>query len=203
MKLTVPTSWNDISIAQFQQLHKLHVSKLAEDDAIDYLVTLISICCNEKYETIAQFSIDQIRTVGAKLSFVNVMPAQKKIQQSIQLEKEYVCQLAIEKVSAGQYIDLKSYVKAGVVENIHNILTVFYIPRMEKYCQTPPSETSKKFLDSVSIADAYPIAVFFWNLVNNSMEIIQDSLLTETTNQIRKALELQVQTMDSTIITAG
>jgi len=202
MKLTVPTSWQDITVEQFQRIHKLNTSDLAKEDPIDYLLSLISICCKESYETISKFSIEQINTVGARLQFIQAMPPQKKIEQVIKLNREYLCELAIEKISAGQYIDLKNYIKHGVIENIHNILTCFYIPRMEKYAQTKPEIIANQFL-KMSIADAYPIAVFFWNLVNSSMEIIQDYLVSETMDQIRKALALQVQTTDSMSITVG
>lgn len=200
MKLTVPTSWQDISIGQFINLHKIQKGEL---DNIDYMLQIIAVCCKVKYEVAARMSIADIKNVVSKLDFINVMPAQKKIDKVITLDREYICDLAVEKISAGQYIDLKNYVKLGAIDNIHNILTVFYIPIGEKYCQTPAPDIAKVFLEKMSIADAYPIAVFFWNLVKDSMEIIQDSLVNETMDQIRKVLELATEKTHSTSIGVG
>ncbi len=201
MNLTVPTSWSEISIQQFMQLNKLNEAEL--EDSIDYMLQLIAICCKVKYEVVSRFSINDIKNVATKLEFVNTMPAQTGIKKSIKFDREYICGLSIEKISAGQYIDLKNYVKQGASENIHNILTIFYIPVGEKYCQTPVKETAAVFLEKMSIADAYPIAVFFWNLVNNSITDIQDYLLNETMDQIQKVLDLETETRRFTTIGVG
>lgn len=200
MKLTVPTSWSEISIQQFIYLNRIQKGEL---DNIDYMLQVISVCCKIPYETAAKFSLEDITKAANLLTFINTPPAQKKIEKVIKLDREYLCELGIDKISAGQYIDLKSYIKKGVVDNIHNILTCFYIPIGEKYNQTPVPEIAKVFLERISIADAYPIAVFFWNLVRDSMATIQDYFIDETMSQIRSILEEQAQTTPSTSIGVG
>ncbi len=190
MNITVPTSWNEISIGQFINLTKIEKGEL---DPIDYLYQVVSVCCKIPYETATKISLGKLKEIYSKLEFIKQVPQQTKIPAKISLSRDYVCSLAIEKISAGQYIDLKEYVKRGSVDNIHNILTVFYIPEGEKYnTKTPIQEIAQEFYEKLSIAEAYPIAVFFWNLVRDSMEIIRDSLLDEMTDQIRIILELVV-----------
>lgn len=201
MKLTVPQSWNEISIEQFQKLNKLNEANL--EDQIDYMIQLVSICCKDSYANISKLSITQLRVVAEQLGFTKELPAQKKIESVIKLTRKYECMLSIEKISAGQYIDLKEYIKRGIVDNLHYIMTCFYIPEGENYAQSDVKEIANDFKENLSVGECYPIAVFFWDLVRLSMEDIQDYLVQETMDQIRKALALQVQTMPSTTIGAG
>lgn len=202
MKLTLAASWSGVTIEQFRLLHKLNEANL--EDQIDYDLNLVSICSELPYSEISKLSLNQLRTAVNALEFTKQMPAQKKIEQFVRIDTRiYECKLAIEKVSAGQYIDMKEYIKRGVVDNLHYILTCFYIPVGEKYAQSDVHKIAQEFKDRISIGECYPIAVFFWNLLKHSMEDIQDCLVNQTMEQIRNLLDQEAQTKPSMNIGVG
>ncbi len=175
MKYHIPKSWKDITVNQFYLINELDKS-----EELDYLVNLIAILCNLTIDHVEAMTIQNIKSIGDKLSFVSKMP--EKFVNDFKLNgKHYIVDCNISHISGGQYIDLGEYIKQGTDTNIHKILTVFCIPSERKWFKRKALKYGVGYslnsladeFKEVSFEIAYPLAVFFCKLLEKSMPVIQ------------------------------
>jgi hypothetical protein len=184
MQITIPTSWADISIEQFTQIYNLK----KEEDIIDYMLDLIGVCCKLSHAEVMRLDLKTINTIYSKLDWINQMPS-GKIESRIEIDKVlYISDLAIEKITADQYINIKNAITAGPLGNVHNIMATLYIPYKKKFNEVPINEVADKFYADMPISFAYPVAVFFCNLLNDSMRDIEASLELKVKQSIETAM---------------
>lgn len=187
MKITIPTSWEHITIKQFCELHAL---KLLEQDPIDYMIDVVSIVCKLKYADVCTFSLPQLREVYDKLGFMEVLPTGPVMARYIQDDKLYQAHIDISKITADQYISLKGFAENDAVANLHNIMASLYIPYRKKFNQIPIAEVAEEFYNNMPITVAYPLSVFFCDLLENSMPNIQACLEQRAETKMKEALEM-------------
>lgn len=184
MQITIPTGWADISIEQFTQIYNLK----KEDDIIDYMLDLIGVCCKLSHPQVMRLDLKTINTIYSKLDWINEIPS-GKIESRIEIDKVlYISDLAIEKITADQYINIKNAITAGPLGNIHNIMATLYIPYKKKFNEVPINEVADKFYTDMPISFAYPVAVFFCSLLNDSMRDIEASLELKVKQSIETAM---------------
>lgn len=186
MKVIVPVSWEHITIKQFTELQNL---KLVEQDAIDYLVEVVMVCCNLTYKEAAAIPITELRKVYDRMGFISEMPSTKVVEKYELEGITYLANWDISKISAGQYIDIKEASSTEAIKNIHNIMAALYIPKGEKYGDSDTNAIADKFYNTMPITVAYPLAVFFCNLLGNSMPAIRDCLQAEAMEKTRRAIQ--------------
>jgi hypothetical protein len=174
MRVELPASWKDVTIKQFIELAKV---KAKSEDEIDMTVEIISVMSGLERQKIAQLGLSDLKKLFTALTFLD-SPIPDQCQQRIKVKGVvYYSDFTIENFTAGQYIDLKHFIKGDdVIANIHNILAIFFLPVGKKYNEKPHAEVAEDFLNEVSISVAYPVALFFWSLCAAWMEHIADSL---------------------------
>jgi hypothetical protein len=187
MRINVPTSWEDISIRQFIQLNNL--KKLEDQDEIEYMMEIIGIMCNLTRKEVLEIPVPDLKYIYSRLSFTLSLPEAKQVKVKYVLDGiTYIPVLEPSKMIAGQYIDIKEFSKNGL-DNLHYLMACIYIPEGEKYNQTLVTDTAKKFYEKMNVSVAYPLAVFFSTLLNDSIKITHDYLMEETRDQMRKILQ--------------
>jgi len=187
MKIEIPQSWEHITIKQFSELYAL---KSLEQDHIDYMIDVVMITCKLKYHEVSSLSLVQLKDIFGKLSFIESEPIKDKIVDRYESQGiMYVAQRDISKISAGQYIDLKTFIEKEPIKNIHNIMAVLYVPYKKKYNEVPVTEIADSFYDTMPITVAYPFALFFCNLLNNSMPAISLCLEKEVKETMTRTLK--------------
>lgn len=187
MKVLIPQSWEDVSIKQFIALHKL---KFEEQEALDYMVNVVSIICDLKYSEVNKISIVDLRGIFSKLNFINELPDSRQITSLYECEGVgYECCHDISKITAGQYIDLKGFIKEDAILNLHNVMAVLYIPKKKKYNEVSVMDIADKFFEKMPVTVAYPLAVFFCNLLKHSMPDINRCLEKKAMDQVRMTLK--------------
>lgn len=182
MRIELPKSWSDVSIGQFIELAK---AKENCEDEIDMTVELLSIMSGVGRNEIAKLSLTDITKLTNALQFLHT-PLPDKIEQRVKVNGvDYYADLNVQKMSAGQYIDLKHWTKGtNVIENLHDIMAVFYIPVGKKYGEK--DGIADEFYKDMPITLAYPIALFFWNLCASWMQHIADYLHERSSHQMKK-----------------
>jgi hypothetical protein len=184
MRIYLPKDWTQVSVRQFQELT---VCKERCEDQIDMIIEVLSIMSEKTRQEISTIEMKDVFKLWDGLKFIEQgMP--DKVEQRLKLKGvSYYTDLNILKFNTDQYGSLKSYIKDGdIIGNLHKILSVFYVPVGEKYCEGKRSieEIQDDMLDC-PISVAYPIAVFFWNLLNAWMKIIEDSLLSQSETKLK------------------
>jgi hypothetical protein len=186
MKITLPKSWDDISIRQFTELTRVKELNL---DPIEQMANLISILSGESFEVISRLTLDSLKKAYSCVSFIDTIEFSGKVIPKITIDGvEYIASLDIRKITAGRYIDLKEFTKdpSETPYNIHNIMAVLYLPKGKKYKGKTHEKRASLFYEKMPITFAYPVAVFFWNLLNNSMPDIRDSFEKDVITKIKK-----------------
>jgi hypothetical protein len=187
MKISLPTSWGAISIRQFTELTRV---KEMELEPIEQMAQLIAVLSNQDYEKISQLSIESLKKAYQSISFIDNPEFPDKVEPEITIDGvKYIANLDIRRITAGAYIDIKEFTKdpKETPYNIHNIMACLYIPEGMMYnVEVPHEAVAEEFYEKMPITFAFPVAVFFWNLLNDSMQDIRDSLESEMLNKIRK-----------------
>ena len=186
MRITIPTSWEGITIKQFISLNSL---KLVESDMIDYLLEVVTICCNIKYSEASKLSIDDLRKIYSSLGFIEKLPDEKIIEKYALNGVVYQCQYDISKITAGQYVDIKEATKVDSIGRIHEIMAALYLPVGKKYGDENIGDMAELFYRNMPISIAYPLAVFFCNLLNGSMPDISLYLENQAIMKTREAMK--------------
>lgn len=193
MKLVLPTSWAEIKLRQFIEINAAKEKGFEEFDLIIELLSIITDTERQKIETI---TLPSLSKAYQNLTWMNNFDIPDKIEPFIEVNgKHYRANLDVRKISAGQYIDLKHYTKdhKNIINNIHNILSVFYVPVGEKYNDTPANEVGEEFYEHCPITIAYPVAVFFWTLSNEWMKVTSLYLEKAMMKKAREILNLPLQ----------
>ncbi len=194
MKIELPSSWEHITVKQFIEINALK-SKGFEDFEIS--VDLLAILSGIERQKIEQLSFQDFTKINHSLSWMANFNLEDKVEQEVVInERTYRAELDIRKISAGQYIDLKTYIKEPkeIINNIHNILSVFYIPIGKKYNVDYSSiEVADEIWEHCPITVAYPVALFFWTLSNEWMKVIGEYLEKDTLKKAKKMLHKKYQ----------
>lgn len=187
MKITVPTSWEHVTIKQYCELHAL---KSLEQDPIDYMVDVVAILCELKYEVACALTLPQLRQIFEQLGFIEQLPT-GPVQARLEIDKQlYVAKIDVSKISADQYISFKDFTKNDTVANLHNVMSSLYVPYKKKFNEIPIAEVAEVFYNKMPITVAYPLAVFFCDLLGNSTPLIQDCLRKRAEEKMKEALEM-------------
>jgi len=167
MKVTIPETLNEITLDQFLKFQK--VIK-AEDITEDILcLAMVTIFC--------RLTVEQARSIEAKdynaivLQLTEVLKQEPKFIQRFTLEGiEFGFAPNLDNISAGEYIDLDTYLKE---EDTHlNAMAILYRPIVSKIkadYKIEVYESSAKYRDVMQFMplDVYlGSLVFFYNLSN-------------------------------------
>jgi len=180
MKIHLPTSWEAVNLKQFAALQ----NKLQQEDVdvIEKYIDIISILSNEKPSIISKMPLDALRKAIEYISFINELPKETKIKNIIEINGQiYSGVLDVTKLTAGQYIDIKTFCKDSelIFENLANIMASIYVEEGEEYDGAKHASRSRLFQEKLSIADVYGFALFFSTLLNDLTRDILDYTLQQ------------------------
>lgn len=187
MEIKLPTTWEAVNLKQFAALQ----NKLQQEDTdvIERYIDIIAILSNEKPSLIMKMPIDALKQAIEYVSFINELPKETKIKNIIEINNQvYKGTLDITKLTAGQYIDIKTFCKDSelIFENLANIMAVIYVEEGAEYEGTKHANRARLFQEKLNIADVYGFTLFFSNLLNDlTLDIVdytiqqQKDLITE------------------------
>ena len=175
MEIKLPTTWEAVNLKQFAALQ----NKLQQEDTdiIERYIDIIAILSNEKPSLIMKMPIDALKQAIDYVSFINELPKETKIKNIIEVNGQiYKGTLDITKLTAGQYIDIKTFCKDSelIFENLANIMAVIYVEEGAEYEGTKHANRARLFQEKLNIADVYGFTLFFSNLLNDLTKDILD-----------------------------
>ena len=165
MEIKLPISWEAVTLKQFAALQ----SKLQQEDtdAIERYIDIISILSNEKPSLIMKMPIDDLKKAIEYISFINELPKETRIKNIIEINGQtYRGIIDVTKLTAGQYIDIKTFCKNSdlIFENLANIMAVIYIEEGQEYEGTKHANRARIFQEKLNIADIYGFCAFFFRI---------------------------------------
>ena len=186
MKINLPVTWEAVNLKQFAALQ----NKLQQEDTdvIERYIDIISILSNEKPSIIMKMPINDLKKAIEYVSFINELPKDTKIKNNFEINgQKYIGTLDVTKLTAGQYIDIKTFCKDSelIFENLANIMAVIYIEENSEYEGAKHSARARIFQEKLNIADVYGFALFFSNLLNALTLDILDFTIQQQTQLIK------------------
>lgn len=191
MEIKLPTTWEAVNLKQFAALQ----NKLQQEDTdvIERYIDIIALLSNEKPSLIMKMPIDALKQAIDYVSFINELPKETKIKNIIEINNQvYKGTLDITKLTAGQYIDIKTFCKDSelIFENLANIMAVIYVEEGSEYEGTKHANRARLFQEKLNIADVYGFTLFFSNLLNDLTLDIVDFTIQQQKDLIAELQDL-------------
>jgi hypothetical protein len=180
MKINLPTSWEAVNLKQFAQLQ----AKLQDgtEDIIERYLDIITVLSGEKPSIVNQMPLEALKKAIDYVSFINHLPKETKIKNQFEINGQiYKGVIDVTKLTAGQYIDIKTFCKNTdeIFDNLANIMAVIYIEEGQEYEGTKHAHRARIFQEHLKISEVYGFTLFFSNLLNDLTADILDYTIRE------------------------
>ena len=185
--------WKDIKLTQLQQLNLLPT----EGDEIELMVNHLSVLLNKTNNEIENTPVDELIAEFKLWGFLKELPKEKRVDIiEVNGRKYGLCDFS--KITLAQLIDSEAYFEAGLMDNMHKLFGVIYLPitkysmitkkyELEEY--TPNEERDNDFLD-VTMDKLYPTMLFFYHIVKNYLIGSQTSLVIHMETQMKEMMKM-------------
>lgn len=165
-KIEIPTSLDDITLAQFKE-YSLMISRETEED-LTFKKQVINLFCTGDTEKIEFFKKKQIDSIFA--DFNEMLESERNIfEKIISIDgKEYGFIPNLKDLSIGEFSDIETLMKDGVFENIEKVLAVLFRPVINKVKHLYNiadydglNDRDKLFLNKFPVKNFHGTMVFF------------------------------------------
>lgn len=184
----VPSSWNDVSLKQYQEIEKFYEGK---DDNVD-VREIVHILCDKTIDEVNQLPMDFLEEIMEKLAFMQETPEVGKPSNKIVVDNvEYGVNI-MEKLKTGEWISLDTIVKNDR-HNYAAMLAVLCRKEGEIYDSRFEAEVfdeRQKMWEKQPLVKILPLITFFLNLWVVSRKHSQLYMeVEEAINLIQKRIE--------------
>lgn len=201
-------SIEELSIKKYRQLIEL---KREDYEDMEYSMEILSILSDIPVEDLLELPLDEFTDLMSKTSFLNQTMEKvdyEKLGKTLKINgKEYTLIRKAKDLTAGQYIDYKSYcARDKFMEMLPYIMTVFLIPKGCKYNQGYDIvELANEFDEHMNIPLALGISDFFLHQSRKQMMAsvlcsklkIQRMMKKEKNKEMKMKLQDCLEQMDS------
>ena len=198
--LTIPESWSDVTIGQFQEFMSVSTDTTIETPT-KKIVKQVSILTDTDETLIYDLPATALTKINEELGGFKIEPT-NQFKNIIEVEgRRYGFQKDLNQLTLGEWIDLENFVTTSPVDNIHKIAAVLYRPidtegdeffsyTIKPYKTINLNETAALFQARVSINDIYGIVVFFLTFVEILLKDMTSSsqLTSKETKKMIKTL---------------
>lgn len=209
--MRLPTSWGQITINQYLALKDCYEPG---QDAIEQQIRILSILTGKPDHEIEALPIDRFKAMVTQVAFIEKLPEMKVLPKTVTINGvRHLVNLKVTDLTGGQYIDLMTLTrdKDKVTENMASILAVFVTPMQKKWWRWKKApydglkhrEVAANIGKHLTMDIAYPVAVFFCKLLQNSMDAIKEYSIKQAEVGILKARMMIREAMDTSSIGDG
>ena len=205
MKLTIPNSWQNISIEKFPLIYDLIRDELDDNEKN---IRILSILSDVNVNEIKKINIEGIKKLIDKIQFVFKMEFPKEKHKFKHNGYRWVVNYDITKISAGDFISLSKLTETedSIINNLPQIVAVFIQPFQYRWFKIDPIEmdyTAKvNHLKTVDVGTIYPIAVFFCSIIANLYQDIEGYLESQA-QEVKKILMNELNNKNTMITGDG
>lgn len=184
-------TWKDVTVAQFRDIDNITNSDLSDEEKNYELVSTILQIDEMRLDTL---SLSQIKTKMEQLEFLNTLPESKLPRFVFHQRRLYKVCVDLSTLTVGRYAELKEYtkVKDEINGKLNWILTTILQPctwyGAEKKRDVKKLNDLAERFDQLPMTVAYPIAVFFCQLLLNLNESMETFLALEAEEKTRKLI---------------
>jgi hypothetical protein len=202
IELTIPTTWEDITIGMYQQYIELKKKKLEEDEEI---IELVCVLCGVDKDTLERIKYKDLKFIAKTLNkFMGTEIKEKELVKKIEFKgKKYGMIPNLSSISLGEFVDIESLVKKSH-DNLHKIMSILYRPiikekgtrySVEEY---KPDEYKEDLFKDFSITVSMSALNFFF-LLGKKLPIILNNYLVERQREKVQVLQRLAKSGGGTI----
>lgn len=180
-------NYKDLTLEKYIELQSVDWSTMEE---IDIQATMISILADIDLDSVLDLPISEYKKLANKLDFLKKEPnAKPKKINTLKINgKEFKVLDKIEDMTAGQYIDYRTYLQKKDVKMLPYILSCIITPKGKKYGE----EDCVNDIMQLSVEEALMISNFF---TKKSRTLIRAMLLSLEWTMKKKAKKMKDETM--------
>lgn len=177
-------------------------------------IEILAMLCGLQRSDLMQLPARQITPLFNSMEFLKKQPT-SEVKEFYEIAgKKYKLIMDVNKLTAGQFIDLSHYTKDPelIIDNLHLVCSVLMLPvipyrgkknvdivRTEKYLETPIDETSEFLYNNMPITEALGISNFFTFLFDVFIQITKHYLEQERTKQLNRASKMLSEAMTASL----
>jgi hypothetical protein len=195
IELTLPESWNDIRLEQYQEFI---LTDFDEMQPIEKMFRVISILCDVSEDNIRNISIPKLHEIVLNFDFIQTKPNKDIYKYSFEIEGvRYASIKSFNHIKVGEWVDIENLLEDYKL-NIHKILAIIYRPitfyiddseyEIEDYNIETRNDRALLFQQHLSATDAITSSVFFWIFVSDYLANMKDYLTLEM-NRMKKDMK--------------
>lgn len=181
MTITVPDSWSDVTISQYQEI-------LGLEDDMNRTNNIISILLNEDVEVIKHMDRDSRANIMSHLSWTNTLPDEKKYKVEVTVNGKQFYLMNLNDLLIGEWIDLQFYCKDYIV-NFHKIMNILYRNNTES------NNNEELFKEYMMIGDVYGSIVFF-SIIASKLILNMQTYLFNQMQEMQMMMKLEEKQMN-------
>ena len=171
VKLSIPTTLNEITLGQYQEFAKLDVSKESEVQS-----KMIEIFCQVPKEVVRNMKATDIVDICTILN--NMFDTNHQLINRFKIGKqEFGFMPSLEDMSFGEYVDLDTYI--GDNDNLHRAMNVLYRPidlkKNTRYTLKEYDPDTNEEAKNYPLDACFGAMVFFYDLGKDLSTVILNS----------------------------
>lgn len=181
-------NWSNITLEQYQE-----IVSITETDFADFNKEIELVCYLKNYAKadVLNMALDVFKEYSKEFDFLKV-PHEGYMKKEFTINGiEYVVNWEMQKRTAAQFIDLSELTKKqdDINYNLHKILAVICVPKGSKY-DGNITERSEVFKKHLTMDIVFPISGFFLTVLERSLPIIQDSLMSKVEKEKKELMKM-------------
>jgi hypothetical protein len=169
----VVRGWKDVTLVQLQEIEALP----KYDNELDMMLNYVSILLDKDSSEIENMHVSDILLEFERWRFLSTKPKEKH-QPIITLNGVRYGAVVLNELTLGQIADIEAYITEGLIENLHKVFSVLYLPIksynpitkkvvLEEY--EPDKDRQNAFLYA-TMDILYPQMLFFYHIVKDYLQ---------------------------------
>lgn len=167
-------------------------------DRLEYAANRLSIVFNVPVVEIYKREVEDIFALDNELTKLERLPIAAKLKDKVKIGgKWFKVDYNVSKLTAGQFIDIQHFAATDPAKNVHKIIASIVRPiggwfgmgKVQDYNGDNHEAISEHLLKHMTILQAYPITLFFCQILDNSLEDIKTYSLSQLKELERKLKE--------------
>jgi len=130
-KYFLPTQWNQVKLGQYMEIQEHSENEDLGD--VERLCCILTALSGISREDINLMPLDNLTTLRVQVSLLLERRAKKKLKHVITIDGNlYGFHPNLSQLTLGEFVDLETYIKNGVTQNLDGILSLLYRPIVAK-----------------------------------------------------------------------
>jgi hypothetical protein len=211
----IKNKYSEVTINEYLQI--IDVLQSNELEEIDKIVGIVSILSSLDVDIIQSIPITDFQILAKEILFINNPIDKIKLLDTYQINGvHYVVTYNFQKLNVQQYIDLQYLINKDITENIHKLLSLFFIPAKEKktiygkryvalkYGKYDIEQVSNDLLNHLTIDIANSLTLFFYQQTKILIDHTQRYLIYQLKKLMKQnKIDKKLQTKLINIIQSG